>query len=62
MFEFEVVLLPLLLVREDGVGLVHLFKLFGRLFVAGVEVGVILLSQLSVSAFDFVLGGRLRDA
>ena len=57
MVELEIVLLPLLLVREYGVCLVYLFELIGRLFIAGVKVGVLLLCKLAVSRLYFVLSG-----
>ena len=57
-FELEIVLLALGVVRKNCVSLVYLLELFSRYFVAGVEVGVILLRKLSVRRFNFV-GARL---
>ena len=57
-----VVLLALFVIRKNGVGLGNLLEAALGLGVAFVGVGVILLSQLSIGALDFVLGRLFVDA
>ena len=57
-----VVLLALFLVREDLVGLVGLLEALLAGLVAGVQIGVVFLGQLSVCFFDFIRCGVLFDA
>ena len=57
-----VVLGPLVLVRQHLIGFVDLFKAGLRLFVPRVQVGVVLLGQLSVCFFQLVGRGVLLHA
>ena len=52
---------PLLLIAEHLVGLVHLFELLLGLFVAGVQIGVVLFGLLAVRFLDLILRGALGN-
>ena len=59
----ELVVLGLLVgVRQDGVGLVDLLEVLFRLGVAGVQVGMVFLGQLTVRPLDGVRVGALVEA
>ena len=53
---------PFFLIAEYLVGLVHLFELLLGLFVAGVQIGVILFGLFAVRFLDLILRGALGDA
>ena len=57
-----VILGPLVLVGQHLVGLVDLLELRLRLCIARVQVGVILLGQLAVGLFQFIVRGGLGHA
>lgn len=57
-----IVLRPLLWVRQHLVSFRNLLKIFFRLFVAGIAVGMILKSKLSVRLLDLVITGIATDA
>ena len=57
-----VVQAALLRVRDDGIRLGRLLELFFRELVARIAIRVVLHRELPVSAFDFDVGRRARDA
>ncbi len=58
----RVVRLPLLGVREDVVGALHLLEALLGAVVAGVPVRVVLARELAIRLLDVVVGRVLRDA